>query len=346
MQGQGRLNISWKFIAAVIIYITFAVYLFEPNLRGLSRWKYLWIANVCVASTGCYILSRRWVAEFAGSFFAGAIYGFGPYMLSLPNFHPTAGFLVASIPWLFCPAAYCFKGRRRWLSILFSTLPFIAIILFFQATTVLRLFVASTQSKLNLNELYSLFAPIVAAKRATIGTNLTGFYHVPLAGLIMGSAMLVSARRYGIMAIIFSSIILVFFDSINSRLEISPVIWLSITTLCFSIITGAGFQGLASAGFADRKWILASAITLGVLAIVTLLLAAKCFQVFLSLGDGYARLFVEAAKMYLLGAIVLAICFFMTCGKLRMHPLRETLISIAFALDIFIGAEFIIGKFF
>ena len=162
----------------------------------------------------------------------------------------------------------------------------------------------------------------------------------------MGTAMLISARRYGIMAIIISSIILVFCDSINSSLEISPLIWLSISTLCFSIIIGAGFQGLASTGFADRKWILANSIILGVLAIVTLLLATHYFQVFLSLADGYAKLFTEEAQMYILGAVVLAICFFMTCGKLKMHILREIIISIAFALDIFIGAEFIIDKFF
>jgi hypothetical protein len=191
--------------------------------------------------------------------------------------------------------------------------------------------------------LYSLFAPLVAAKH---GTVLIGFYHVPVAALVMGTAMLIKARRYSIMGIILTGIVLVFCNSLNSRLSISPIFWLAIPTLCFSVILGAGFQGLASSGFADRKWILANAIVLGSLTIVTLLLATKYFQVFLSLGDGYARLFTEAAKMYLLGAIVLAICFFMTLAKARLHSLREIIISITLALDIFISAQYIIDKLF
>ncbi|MBN1974939.1 MAG: hypothetical protein JW787_14960 [Sedimentisphaerales bacterium] len=343
MQGHGSLKFTWRFIAAAIIYIAFALYLFGPLLHSFGRWHYLWPINVFIASIGCYILSRRWVAGFAGSCFAGAIYGFGPYMLGLAHFHPVTGALAAAVPWLFYPAAFGLKNRQKWLSVLFAAIPFFVIILFFQATTVIKLFPASTQAKLNMNELYSLFAPLVAAKH---GTTLIGFYHIPLAALVMGSAMLIAARRYGIMVIIVSSIILVFCNPINSSFQISPVVWLSISIFCFSVIIGAGFQGLASTGFADRKWILANSIILGVFAIITLLLAAKYFQIFLSLGDGYARLFAETAKIYLLGAVVLAICFFMSCGKLQMHRIREIIISLAMALDIFISAVFIIHRVF
>jgi hypothetical protein len=343
MQRQGRLKLTWKFITAISIYIAFAVYLFEPYFRHLSRWEYLWPVNVCAASIGCYILSRRWVAGFAGSFFAGLIYGFGPYMLGLARFHPITGLLVAAVPWLFFPAAFNLRDGWKWLSVLLAAIPFIAIVLFFQITAALRIFPASTQAKLNINELYSILAPLVAAKR---GTALIGFYHVPIAALVMGSAMLIAARRYGIIAIITSSTILAFCNSVNSSLQISPLIWLSVAILCFSVIIGAGFQGLASTAFADRKWIFANSIILGSMAIMTLLLATHYFQVFLSLADGFAKLFTAEAEMYILGAVVLAICFFMTCGKLKMHLLREILISITFAIDIFIGTEFIVDKFF
>ena len=147
-------------------------------------------------------------------------------------------------------------------------------------------------------------------------------------------------------SLIISGLILTFCNPINANFEICPIIWLSIPIVCFSVIIGAGFQGLASSGFGDRKWILANSIILGVFAIVTLMLAAKYFQVFLSLGDGYARLFVESAKFYLLGAVVLLICFFLTCGKVKLHWLREIIISVAFALDIIIGASYIIDKLF
>ncbi|MBN2588672.1 MAG: hypothetical protein JXA96_02330 [Sedimentisphaerales bacterium] len=344
MNGQGRLKFTWKFIAAVIIYIVFAIYLFYPYLESFSKWQFLWPLNVCIASIGCYILSRRWVAGFAGSCFAGAIYGFGPYFFGLAKFHPVTGLLAATIPWLFCPAAFgIFSGHRKWLNYIFSLMPYLAIVIFFQAAGLAKIYPASLQAKLKPDELFSLLAPLVAAK---LGTTLIGFYHVPLAALILGISMLISARRYSIMILIISSIILTFCNPINSSLEISPIIWLSISALCFSIIIGAGFQGLASGGFVDRKWILANSIILGIFAIITLLLAANYFQVFLSLGDGYARLFVETAKFYLLGSVVLLICFFMTCGKVKMHPLREILISTAMGIDIFIGACFIIDKLF
>ncbi len=344
MSGQGSLKFTWKFISAVIIYIGFAIYLFYPYLESFSRWQFLWPLNICIASTGCYILSRRWVAGFAGSCLAGIIYGFGPYMFGLAKFHPVIGLLVAAMPWLFCPAAFgIFSVNRKWLNYIFSLIPFLAIVLFFQAAEITKLYPASLQAKLKPDELYSLLAPLVAAK---LGTTLIGFYHVPLAALIMGLSMLISARRYSIIMIIASSITLTFSNQINSSLQISPIIWLSISSLCFSIIIGAGFQGLASGGFGDRKWILANSIILGIFAIVTLLLAANYFQVILSLADGYARLFVETAKFYLLGAVVLLICFFMTCGKVKMHLLREIIISAAMAIDIFISAGFIIDRLF
>ena len=344
MPGQVSLKFTWKFVAAVIIYITFAIYLFQPYLDSFSKWQYLWPLNVCVASIGCYILSRRWVAEFAGSFFSGLIYGFGPYMLGLAKFHPVTSLLVAVIPWLFCPAAFgLFSGDRKWLSYLLSLFPYLVIVIFFQTTGIMKIYPASIHAKLNVKELYCLFVPLVAAK---LGTTLIGFYHVPIAALIMGFAMLIKARRYSLMAIIISSIILTFCNSINSTLEISPIIWLSISFVCFSVIIGAGFQGLASAGFGDRKWILANSFILGVFAILTLLLAVKYFQVFFSLGDGYAKLFAETAKFYLLGAVVLLICFFMTCGKLQIHWLRQVIISTAMVMDIFIGASFIIDRLF
>ena len=343
MRRQGRLKLTWKFVVAASIYIGLATYLYEPYLRHLDTWEYLWPISVCVASIGCYILSRRWVAGFAGSFFAGLIYGFGPYMLGIARFHPVTGLLVAAVPWLFCPAAFGSRDGLKWLGVIFTAIPFIAIVLFFQITAALRIFPASTQAKLHINELYGILAPLVATKR---DATLIGFYHVPIAALVMGGAMLTAARRYGVMAIIASSIILTLCHSLNSSLQVSPLIWLSISILCFSVIIGAGFEGLASTAFADRKWILAGSIILGSLAIVTLLFATHYFQAFLSLADGYAKLFTAEAEMYILGAVVLAICFFMTYGKLRLHAVRQIIISVAFALDIFVGAAFIIDKFF
>ena len=65
------------------------------------------------------------------------------------------------------------------------------------------------------------------------------------------------------------------------------------------MLSGIGLQGLIEAGPADRRWVLAAAILLGILAIVALLLAAGGFQVFPGLRDGNGRLFLRAAELYL-----------------------------------------------
>jgi len=270
--------------------------------------------------------------------FAGAIYGFGPFILGLAKFHPTAGFLAAAIPWLFCPAAFGPKEKWRWLRIPLAALPFLAIVFFFQVSTHYRLFPVSTQARLHLADLVGLFAPLITAKQ---NTTLIGFYHIPIVALVMGFSMLLAARRFSIIMIFTIGIILAFCDSFFG---ISPIIWFTMPMLCCSVLVGAGMQGLASAGFADRGWVLAAAAIMCTLAIVTLLLAAKYFQTFLGLGAGYAKLFTEAGKMYVLGAIVAAIIFFMIRAKLRMRQLRQVALYAAMAVDIFLGARFIVDK--
>ena len=228
-------------------------------------------------------------------------------------------------------------------NILLAAIPFLAIILFFKATVHYRLFAVPAQAGLEPDKIYSLIAPLVAAKQ---GTTLIGFYHVPIAALIMGFALLIKARRYGVMAIFAIGIILTFCDPANSSLDVSPIIWLTISVLCCSIITGVGLQGFVSAGFADRKWILVATIVMGSLAIVTLLLATKYFQTFMGLGSGYARLFTKEAKMYIIGAAAVMIIFFLSRAKLRMHLPREAVLFAAVALDVFLGARFIIDGIF
>jgi len=328
------------FFAAGIIYTVFAGYLYWYYFRNFDRWQYLFVVNAPLASLGCYVLSRRWVAGFGESFFAGAIYGFGPFILGLAKFHPTVGLLVAAIPWLFCPSAFGPKNRWQWLRIPLALLPFLAIVFFFKASAHYRLFAASSQAKLHLADLTGLLAPLVMSGRSTI---LIGFYHIPIAALVMGFSMLLAARRFGVIVIFAVGAILAFCESF---LEVSPFIWLAIPVLCCSVLIGGGMQGLASAGFADRGWVLATAAIMGTLAIVTLLLATKYFQTFLGLGAGYAKLFVEAGKMYILGTIAVAIIFFMERAKLRMVRLRELFLCAAMAVDIFLGARFIVDKIF
>ena len=327
-----------RFFTAGAVYAFFAWHLYSPYFRYFDRLQYLIFVNVCLGSLGCYVLSRRWVAGFTESFFAGAIYGFGPYILGLAKFHPSAGFLAATIPWLFCPSAFGFKEKWQWLRIPLVVLPFLAIVVFFQASIHYRLFTASTQARLHTADLTGLLAPLITAKQ---NLTLIGFYHIPIAALVIGVSMMLAARRYSVILIIAVGTTLAFCGSFY---EVSPVIWLAVPVLCCSVLIGAGMQGLASAGFADRGWILVTGVIMAALAIATLLLATKYFQTFLGLGAGYAKLFTEAGKMYVLGAIVVAIIFFMIRAKLRMRLLRLLVICAAMAVDIFIGARYIVDK--
>ncbi len=329
-----------KFAAAAVMYGSFAVYLYQPCFKNFDKFQYLLVVNVCLASLGCFVLSRRWVVCFAGSFFAGAIYGFGPFVLGLAGYHPTAGFLAATVPWLFWPARLGFNRKWRWLRWPLSTLPFLAILLYFQLLAHLRLFIIPIQAKLHLADLLSLPVPLVMAKQSLV---LVGFYHIPIAPLIIGLAMLLAARRFSVMVVFAIGMILAF---CHSFLNTSPIIWLAIPTLCCSILIGVGICGLASAGRADRKWVLVTSIIMMILAVVTLLLATKYFQVFLGFGSSYARVFTDTGKMYILGAVTTAIIFFMAGAKLRVRWLRLVLLSSAMAVDIFLGARFIVDTIF
>jgi len=157
----------------------------------------------------------------------------------------------------------------------------------------------------------------------------------------MGFSMLLAARRFGIVIILAIGTILAFCDSV---LNTSPIIWLAIPVLCCSVIIGAGMQGLASAGSADRKWVLMTSLIMALLFLIALLLATKYYQIFAGLGAKHAELFVQTAKMYLLGTTAVAIVFFIARAKLRVTALRWAILCSAMAVDIFLGARFIVDE--
>ena len=330
---------------AAALYVAFAVYLYWPYFGGMGRWQWLLPVNACLAAVGGYALSRRWVAGFTGSFLAGLVYGFGPFLLGLAKFHPTAGFLAACVPWLFVPAAFLERRRSRWIGIPLLLLPFTVILFFFYLSAGQRLFAAPLQA-VRPADLTGFIAPLALAGRSTA---LLGIYHVPVAVLVLGLVMMWTARRYSIFILLLVGFLLAFCRSFLDPdkvawVGVSPILWLSVPMAWCAVLSGIGLQGLIEAGVSDRKWILAAVIALGVFAIVALLLAAECFQVFLGLGDGYGRLFVEAAKIYLLGALATGIIFFMARQKLRLHWLRWAILCTALGIDIFLGARYIVDQ--
>ena len=324
-----------KLGASAGIYASLALCLYLPHLKKFAPLQYLVVVNTCLAALGCFILSRRWVASFIGSLFAGAIYGFGPLVLWLSGYHPTVSLLAAAIPWLLCPATLCSKRKWRWTGAPLSVLPFIAIVLAFQVAAHYRLFPIPIHTRLHLADLTGLLAPLVAAERTM---PLVGFYHVSIAALLLGFSMLLKARRFGILLILAAGVILAFFGPF---FNISPILWLTIPVLCCSVVIGAGLQGFALAGFADRKWLLITTAIMAALAITAMLLATKYNNSFTGFGTKYARLLTQTAKLYLLGAIATGIIFFMARAKLRLAVLRLVILSLAMAVDILFCASFI-----
>jgi hypothetical protein len=324
-----------KLAASAGIYASLALFLYLPHLKKFVSLQYLVIINTYLAALGCFILSRRWIGSFIGSFFAGVVYGFGPFSLWLSGYHPTVGLLIAAITWLLCPTALCTKRKRPWLSAPLAALPFLTILLAFQATAHYHLFPIPIHTRLHVNDLIGLLAPLVALERSI---PLVGFYHVSIAALLLGFSMLLKARRFGILLILAAGLTLSFFGPF---FNISPIIWLTIPILCCSVIIGAGLQGIALAGFADRKWLLITSAIMAALAIAALLLSTKYSDSFAGFGTKYARLFTQTARLYLLGAIATGIIFFMARMKLRLATLRWLILSLAMATDILFCASFI-----
>jgi hypothetical protein len=341
--------IPWLLLATAL-YGGFAIYLYQPYFGNFTGWQWLLPVNACAAALGGYLLSRRWVAGFTGSLLAGAVYGFAPFILGMAKFHPAAGMLAASVPWLFLPAAFLERTRGKWIANSLFLLPFLVILLFFYLLANVfvdhRLFAAPLGDDVRLSDLAGFIAPLVLAKR---GTVVMGLYHVPLAALVLGAVMIWKARRYSILTVLLIGFLLAFSSSFVGAgniawLGVSPILWLSIPLVWCGVLTGIGLQGLLEAGFADRKWVTAVTVILCTLAIVTLFLATKYFQVLFGLADGYARLFVETAKMYLLGTIATGILFLMIRQKLRVHWLRWAILATALAVDIILGARYVVDS--
>ncbi len=340
-------EILWP-LTAVVLYGVFAGYLYWPHRSGLAGWEWLLPVSAWMAALGGYVLSRRWVAGFTGSLLAGLVYGFGPFLLGLARFHPASSLLAAGVPWLFVPAAVLERKQGKWLSLPLWLLPFVVIALFFYLSAGCRLFAAPLQASVRPLDLASFLAPLalMGHSSATLGV-----YHVPIAALALGLAMVWKARRYGILLLAAAGLVLAFSRSFLTAgsvawLGVSPILWLSIPMLWCAVLCSIGLQGLIEAGPADKGWVLAAAILLGILAVIALLLAAGGFRAFKGLGNGDGRLFLQAAEIYLMGAGATGFIYLLTRQNLRLHWLRWTILCAALGMDIFLGATYVADKVF
>lgn len=343
--GNGHFNHKGgplKFVGLLTtigVVTSFSIYIYLPYFRHFEQEDYLILINIIVSSMGCYILSGRWITSFWARLFSAVLYGFGPYMLGMTRFHPSTGFLTALIPWLFCPAALWARRKSRWLQLPLSALPFLAIPLFFKLAATYGLYPATIQYKLVWQDLSGLIAPLATAKA---GLRLFGFYHTPLAGLLMGLFLTLAARRIGLIVIFIFGALFALCEPIFAL--VSPLSWLSIPTLYGSILIGIGIQALASAGPADKKWLLLIVGIMGALAVVMLVLAKKSSAVFAGLGQEYAKIFLFTFYMYVSATMVTAIIYVMTRAKLRVGWLRLLIICSVLAVDVFYSSQLLVSK--
>jgi len=343
---DGPLKADWlKLAGAVIIYAGFAFYLYHPYLANFSTVRYMLVFNAVAGALGCFVLSRRWVNVFPAPFFAGLVYGFGSLALGLGIYHPLTGLLIAIVPWLFCPVAF-WPRRGSWLraiiSVLFFVLPFFLVVLLFWISSKQGLFPIPRQAKLHLSDLCGLVVPL-----ATRGGRFVfvGFYHVPLAALMMGLFMFFAVHRLWPMVVFAIGLVLAFCDSI---LSVSPIIWAALPVLCCSILVGTGMQGLVSATTADKKWVLICGVIMAVITLTTLAFAMGLQIRLFKFGPAVeaAKLLVVSAKMSAMGTLAVAIIFFIIRAKLRAHWLRWIILCAAAGIDILISAPIIIDKIF
>ena len=153
--------------------------------------------------------------------------------------------------------------------------------------------------------------------------------------------MVFKAKRYSMIVVFAAGLALCFCPVVFG---VSAIMWLTIPFVCCSVLIGEGTDGLIHAGYNDRKWLLASAVVLLSAGLVILIMGTKSTYVIAGLGSEYTRQFIEAARMYILGAIAMVVVFFLAKGRTRLLWIRLGILCSALAVDIFLGARYIVDS--
>ncbi len=321
-------------VLATAAYLALTVYLYHPYVRDFAAIELLYIFNSVAAAVGAFLLSRRWIGSPVAEFFAGAVYGFSPLAIGFAAYHPLASLPLALLPWLFLPAVIARRPKspaRSLASTAITTamylLPLALIVLFFWllAQPCIRPFFPLPKSaRLSPANLTALLAPLTVKPHQFA----FAFYHIPIAIALVGLIANITAHRIAIMAGALACLILAFAGPI---LEVPPVVWSLVPALYCSIAIGLGMQALILAGPADAKWPLAAFMAATAFTILTIVLGLR-----------FGPPWFYAAKLHTLAMVLLAAIFFMARGKVRWHLFRSILLAAAMALDIVLGARYLI----
>jgi len=325
---------SQRFVLAAAIYTVFAVWLFGPYMQAISGLKYFFIVNCILASIGVYILSLRWTYSFCASLLAGAVYGFGPFAISFLAYHPFAGVVFAILPFTFLPAAFInkwtnFKPPKSTIAAgAFCILPFAFTMLAFEIAARLYLVPVPLQTITQFKSFMAIIFPFFARADAFP----VGFFHLPLAALVIGLAIFIKNRRIGSKILILIALTASFYKPI---LNVPPVFWLSIPVVVCSVMIAAGFQAIIITGKGDWKWIAAASAVSIAAAVSAFILAA-----------GSQDFFIESAKLHTLAALALLTILFITRAGLALHKTRLVILLAAVSVDIIITAVLLMRSVF
>ncbi len=244
MTGKiGRMSSFAGFICAAITYLALSIYLYYPYLATFSFGRLLVMAGPITGASGVFLLSKRWVNTNTASFLAGAFYGFSPLALSFVAFHPVTQLLIASLPWLFAPAILLDSAvdRDRKLAIpaiVLIALPVISIILFYWLSAkpfAGPFFPLPVTIKLSWANLASFLIPSKGA-----GSYFpTGFYHIGMILLIIGTVTSLMTHRVVTIATALASLLLA---TSNSFMDVPPITWTLIPLLLCAILIGQAVE--------------------------------------------------------------------------------------------------------
>jgi hypothetical protein len=324
-----------QFFAAAIIYTAFAAWLFWPHLNKITGIQTILPITTVVSAAGVFLLARRYVNSFVASFFAGIIYGFGPFASAFYcGYHPFAALIYAALPWTFIPAVFLHKLTKaddkttNLLAAVLSLLPFVFVIVCFTLAAMpkYRLIPIPIGTAVSIKSLIGLISPA----DIKFDDFSIGFYHVPLAALAVGLILFFKTRRFWIAVLFLSA---VFLSLYKPLLDVPSVFWLSFVVLICSLIIAEGFEAIVLAGKADANWLLLSALIL-------------LLQLSLSFALGQSQAFPLSAAISAIAVIAVLFIFFISRTGFAMHYLRMAALYSVALLDVVIVTRTIIDKIF
>lgn len=324
--GSGSVFRALQPVAAVLILLAVAGYLYGPHWFQLGGTKILIPISSILAAAGCFVVSRRWLNSFGASLLAAMIYGFGPFGLSFIKYHALAGLCFASIPWLLCPAVYYHAKSpggvvKTGLSVLLTSLPFGFIAGLFWVTAHYwagPLFLMPRNRVLEVTDLWGILTPLIF----TTQPFAIGFYHVPLLFILMGLFLFAFSGKEMLLVPVLAGIVL---SLLGPVLDVAPIIWLCFPALFFAVVAGLGLQAFAWAGKADQVWLLSCFIAGLLLAGGNYLLGWSCAP---------RLLYWNAMLLFLLASCAIGCIWIMTILNLRLHWLRWLILLGAAGYDL------------